>query len=255
MSFSLERKGTLHHYLNNFQKEMIRTIDKSTTVTLLESYPLKTDGACEGRARDAGNEGTPEPVVNQLVFAIRFHMQENTLTCGLHAFSFSNWNFPDITTGRTWGEVFFPLVNIPNNDPLPKSIANRLITIGITTGYLRQNTTRGKSCFVKADWVEDEPCWVEETIFDANMKELLSKQKSIKLAEQKPYGAQSTSTGTIPKNPRKARQDICFWNKVTEIWEEKRVEFNVRIPSNMPPISDQLTKSESTSQRVNRQRR
>ena len=225
MTFSLERKGTLHHYLNNFKKELLKTIDKSTTVTLLENYPLKTDGACEGRAREFGDQGTPEPIVNQLVFAIRFHMQENTLTCGLHGFSFSNWSFPNITTGRTWGEVIFPLVNIPNNDPLPKTIANRLITIGITTGYLRQNTTRGKSCFVKADWVEDEPCWVEETIFDANMKELLSKQKSIKLAEQKPYGAQSTSTGTIPKNPRKARQDICFRNKVTEIWTpNKRYE-------------------------------
>ena len=170
MTFSLERKGTLHHYLNNFQKELLRTIDKSTTVTLLENYPLETDGACEGKAREFGNEGTPDPVLNQMVFALRFHMQESTLTCGLHGFSFSNWSFPHITTGRTWGEIIFPLVNIPNNDPLPKTIANRLITIGITTGILRQTTKEGKCCFVKADWEENKPCWVKNAIFDANME-------------------------------------------------------------------------------------
>ena len=246
MSFSLEKKGTFQHYLINFQKELLRTISKSTTVTLLENYTLKVDGTSEGRARELGHEMNPDPVLNQLVFSIKFHVQEDTMTCGLLCFSLSNWGFPNLTDGRKWGEVFFPLVNIQNLDPLPRAISNRMITIGLTTGYLRQKTTKGKSSFVKADWIENEPCWVEQTIFDESMKEMLSKKKSIKLAEQKPYGAPSTTTGAIPKTPRKEKQDICFWNKDKEIWEAKAVEFNVKIPSNMPPIKDQLTKSEST---------
>ena len=247
MSFSLVKKGNLQHYLISFQKELLKTISKSTTVTLLEDYTLKTDGTSEGRARELGHEMKPEPIMNQLIFSIKFHVQEDTMQCGLLCFSLSNWGFPNLTEGRKWGEVFFPLVNLPNLDPLPRSISHRMITICLTTGYLRLETTKGKSSFVVSDWIEKEPCWVEQTIFDQSMKEMLSKKKSIKLAEQKPYGAPSTTTGARPKTPRKELQNICFWNKNKELWEAKAVEFNVLIPSNMPPIDDPQTKSGSTA--------
>ena len=75
MTYSLEKRGTLSHYLTNFQKELLRTIDKSTTVTLKDSYQLETGVACEARAREFGNVGTPEAVLNQMIFAFRFQMQ------------------------------------------------------------------------------------------------------------------------------------------------------------------------------------
>ena len=137
MSFSLVKKGNLQHYLISFQKELLKTISKSTTVTLLEDYTLKTDGTSEGRARELGHEMKPEPIMNQLIFSIKFHVLEDTMQCGLLCFSLSNWDFPNLTEGRKWGEVFFPLVNLQNLDPLPRAISNRIITIGLTTGYLR----------------------------------------------------------------------------------------------------------------------
>ena len=150
---------------------------------------------------------------------------------------------PHTTEGQTWGEVFFALVNLQNLDPLPRAISNRTITIGLTSGYLRLETSEGKSSFTKADWEEKKPCWVEQTIFDQNMKELLSKKKSIKLAEQKPYGMAPSTTnnvGTIPKTPRKEKQNICYWDKETASWKAKEVEFNVLISSNMPPKTESL---------------
>ena len=206
MSFSLVKKGNLQHYLITFQKELLKAVSKSTTIALKEEYDLKTDGTSGARAKEFGHDLTPEPIPNQLVFSIKFHVLEDTLQCGLLCFSLSNWNYPDTTEGQTWGEVFFALVNLQNLDPLPRAISNRTITIGLTSGYLRLETSEGKSSFTKADWVEKKPCWVKQTIFDQNMKELLSKKKSIKLAEQKPYGmAPSTpnNVGTISKTPRK----------------------------------------------------
>ena len=80
----------------------------------------------------------------------------------------------------------------PPLDPLPLPT----ITIGLTSSYLRLQTSEGKSSFTKSDWEEKAPCWVEQTIFDQNMKDLLAKKKSIKLAEQRPNGM----TPSTPNN-------------------------------------------------------
>ena len=160
MSFSLAKKGNLNHYLISFQKELLKSISKSTAVTFLEDYNLKTDGTIEGRAREFGHEMKPEPVKNQLRFSITFHVQEDTMECGLLCFSLSNWYFPNKTEERKWGEVYFPLVNLPSLEPLPRSISHRMIEICLTTGYLRCETTKGKSSFVVSDWIVKEPCCV-----------------------------------------------------------------------------------------------
>ena len=70
MTYSLERKGTLNHYIVNFQKELLQTINKSTSVKLEEEYVLEINDACESRALGCGNEGNPEAILHQMIFAL-----------------------------------------------------------------------------------------------------------------------------------------------------------------------------------------
>ena len=86
MSFSLVKIGNLQHYLITFQKELLKAISKSTTIALKEEYDLKTDGNSGARAKEFGHDLTPEPIPNQLVFSIKFHVLEDTMQCGLLCF-------------------------------------------------------------------------------------------------------------------------------------------------------------------------
>ena len=83
MSFSLVKKGNLQHYLTTFQKELLKAVSKSTTIVLKEEYDLKTDGNIAAQGKEFGHDLTPEPIPNQLVFSIKFHVLEDTLQCGL----------------------------------------------------------------------------------------------------------------------------------------------------------------------------
>ena len=52
--------------------------------------------------------------------------------------------------------------------------------------------------------------------------------------------------GTIPRPPRKEKQDICYWDTATASWEPRRVEFNILLSSNMPPPPETLVDHQSS---------
>ena len=187
MTYSLERRGTLNHYIVNFQKELIKTISKSTTVDLKKEYVLDIND-CGSRALGCGNVGSPDAVPHQMIFRLQFEIQESDLTCGLHGFSFSNWDKPHNTDGRSWGEIRFPLIRIPEIVPMPKTLANRVITVGISTGILRKENAKkdadndlGKCCFVKAEEGSGEPFWMERASFDKKIALIVQEQKAVRL--------------------------------------------------------------------------
>ena len=187
MTYSLERKGTFNHYIANFQKELIQTIKKSTSVDLKDEYKLELDDACKSRAIGCGNEESPDAVLHQMIFRFKFDIQENELTGGLRGFSCSNWDRPYNTEGRSWGEIKIPLVKIQEKVPMPKTLANRVITVGISTGILRKtnvtegsNNDEGRCCFVKEEKGRDAPFWMKQTHFDEKIKLMVKEEKQLR---------------------------------------------------------------------------
>ena len=118
MTFSLIRKGNLEHYLKTFQKELLKSVSKSTQLPLVDEYHLVVTRAIETEAMEQGHNMNPDPIPNQLVFSIKLYVNKENLECGLMCFSKSNWNNPDLIEQQTWGRVFFPLVHLHNQDPL-----------------------------------------------------------------------------------------------------------------------------------------
>ena len=185
--FSLEKKGTFEHYLTSFQKELVHTIKNSASIQMKDEYYLKIDEGCKTRAMSYGNEENPDAVMHQMLFRFKFDINADEITVGLRGYSFSNWESPYLIEDRKWGEIEIPLIKAQEKITMPRSLNNRVIKVGLSTGILRKKDTdeEGKCCFVRNQEVGKEtPGWLKESCFNEKIKKMVLEAKKVPIAHE-----------------------------------------------------------------------
>ena len=208
MYYSLEKKGTFEHYITNFQKELIQTVKNSTSIDLKDAYSLEVDEECKSRAMSCGNEEIPDAILHQMLFRFKFDIHDDELTGGLRGYSYSNWERPYLIENRIWGEIKIPLIKMQEKITMPRSLNNRVIKVGLSTGILRKTNAmeEEKCCFVRnKEEGKDEPFWMKETYFKEKIKEMVQAAKEVAIGDG---GAKRGDGGAKPKIKGELKFDL-----------------------------------------------